>query len=369
MNKTGPVKAGRRERVGAGLALVVAAMFAIVTGGISLSSVALAQSGEMRSLVDRLNRLERDFNDVQRQFYRGEKPGPRSLTAPGTSPGTSSGTNFTENPEAYALLSERLDQLEEEQRNMTGPLEEANFKLDQMAKRLDKLVIDVDFRLTAIENRLASSPPTGDVVGSLAPQSQPPAGTAPVAPAGTLPPGKQVVVNEGQLRTGVKVLGTISAQGDNSPPEVAAVPKAPEIAVAAPAILPPGSPQEQYNFAIDFVRKGQFDIAESAFSEFLEKHKDHVLAGNAQYWLGETHYVRGDYPSAASAFLAGYQTYPENTKAADNLLKLAMSLSRMDQKEEACAALVQLDQQFTKLPSRVSRAATREKKNAGCEAN
>lgn len=356
------------------MAMVIVALTAVVAGSLPLSPAAFAQSGEMQSLIDRLNRLEKDFNDVQRQLYRGEKPAPTPLMGAGGSSAAAPATATLANPDAYALLSVRLDQLESEQRSMTGPLEEANFKLDQMAKRLDKLVRDVDFRLTAIESRLAGSGLAEHQDGSPTSQLQPsvPGGEqlAPVAKA--LPDGKQVVVNEGALRSGVQVLGTISADPDApaaSTPQVAAVPKSEKIVESAPAILPPGSPQEQYNFAIDFIRKGEFDIAEAAFSEFLEQHKDHSLAGNAQYWLGETHYVRGNFPGAASSFLAGYQNYPKNTKAADNLLKLAMSLSRMDQKEEACAALVQLEQQFAKLPSRVLRAASREKKSAGCKAN
>ncbi len=341
------------------LVLMLSIGITIVVPGFS----ARAQSSDMQSLIDRLNRLERDFNDVQRQFYKGEKP--KSLTGSATSSSVSAG----DNSDAYAILSERLDQLEAVQRNLTGPLEEANFKLDQMAKRLDKLVIDVDFRLTEIERKVAGGQMTPANSGNLSNAATGvTTSSSDLANPATPLTANQVVVNEGQLAKGTKVLGTISANPQQSEvPTIAAVPPKAEITVAAPSILPPGSPQEQYNFAIGLVRTDQFDAAKSAFNEFLETHKDHALAGNAQYWLGETYYVRGDYPNAASAFLAGYQNYPDNAKVADNLLKLAMSLSRMDQKEEACAAFVQMDQQFTKLPSRVKRMVVREKASAGCK--
>ena len=48
---------------------------------------------------------------------------------------------------------------------------------------------------------------------------------------------------------------------------------------------------------------------------FLEKHPQDDLASNAQYWLGETYYVRKNYQDAAFAFAEGYQRYPESRKA------------------------------------------------------
>ena len=59
----------------------------------------------------------------------------------------------------------------------------------------------------------------------------------------------------------------------------------------------------------------------------------HKLAGNAQYWLGETHYVRRDYKAAATAFLNGYTTFENSPKAPDSLLKLGMTLVVMGEKE------------------------------------
>ena len=38
--------------------------------------------------------------------------------------------------------------------------------------------------------------------------------------------------------------------------------------------------------------------AVGAFEDFLTRYPQDPLAGNAQYWLGETHYVRGEYRAA-----------------------------------------------------------------------
>ena len=42
--------------------------------------------------------------------------------------------------------------------------------------------------------------------------------------------------------------------------------------------------------------------AEQALAAFVQNHPEDGLAGNAQYWLGETFYVRGDFQTAARTF-------------------------------------------------------------------
>ena len=73
------------------------------------------------------------------------------------------------------------------------------------------------------------------------------------------------------------------------------------------SILPDKSPNEQYEFAVSFMKIGDYETAEFALKEFIEKNKDHDLAGNAQYWYGETFRIRQLYSDAASAYLDGYQ--------------------------------------------------------------
>ena len=90
------------------------------------------------------------------------------------------------------------------------------------------------------------------------------------------------------------------------------------------------------------------------------------LAGNAQYWLGESFYARGKYAEAAAAFADGYKRYPRGPKAADGLLKLGMSLARANQKHNACIALMQLDHDFPHPGSAIKDRSAQEKKRLGC---
>jgi len=80
------------------------------------------------------------------------------------------------------------------------------------------------------------------------------------------------------------------------------------IALAAPG-LAGGDPKQEYETAYGYLLQQNYAAAEKAFEDFLTRYPDHPLAGNAQYWLGEAFYVRGQYKAAASAFLKGYQNY------------------------------------------------------------
>jgi tol-pal system protein YbgF len=130
--------------------------------------------------------------------------------------------------------------------------------------------------------------------------------------------------------------------------------------------LPAGSASEQYNVAFGLVKQADYPAAEAALKSFVRQHPDDGLAASAQYWLGETYYVRGNYADAAVAFAEGYKRYPKGSKAADDLLKLGMSLARVNQKQNACTALAQLDRDFPNPGNAIKERAKDEKKRLGC---
>ena len=80
------------------------------------------------------------------------------------------------------------------------------------------------------------------------------------------------------------------------------------------SLLPNKSPKEQYEFAVSFMKVGDYETAEAALKEFIDNNKTHDLAGNAQYWYGETFRIRQLYSDAATAYIDGYQNYPKAKK-------------------------------------------------------
>ncbi|MCD8562529.1 MAG: tol-pal system protein YbgF [Alphaproteobacteria bacterium] len=121
-----------------------------------------------------------------------------------------------------------------------------------------------------------------------------------------------------------------------------------------------------YENAFSLLKAGNYDAAEKAFEGFLQKNPDHVLAGNAKYWLGETYYARANYEKAARVFAEAYQKYPDGSKAADNLLKLGMSLAATGNNTDACTAFRQLEKNYKTGSEPVLRRAQQEMSKLGC---
>lgn len=172
---------------------------------------------------------------------------------------------------------------------------------------------------------------------------------------------------------------TVSAEAGAAPPagtDVAASdlgtldgtePAAPATGETDVAALQPGStPEQVYEEAYGHLLQQDFVAAEAGFKALLKQYPKSKLAGNAQYWLGETHYVRGNYKAAADAFLTGYKNFRKGQKAPDSLMKLAMSLSRLGEKDAACSAFAALENDFPKVQAQLRRKAEAERARAGC---
>ena len=136
--------------------------------------------------------------------------------------------------------------------------------------------------------------------------------------------------------------------------------------------MPPSNPadagnaKQLYETAYGYLMQRDYGAAQSAFEDFLTRFPSDSLAGNAQYWLGEAHFVRGEYKAAAGAFLKGYQNYAGNARASDSLLKLAMSLDRLGQKDAACSSYSELTTRFPDAPENVKNRAKSERQRIGC---
>ena len=319
----------------------------------SHAHAALAQNSDLRPILDRLDRMERDMNQLQRQVYRGGSSGGAPVPV---APGDSSSSAVT--------AEIRLDQLEAQMRTLTGTVEEVTYNIDQLKSRLDKLVSDVDLRLTALEHPEGAAAPAAAATGAQA-NVAPAPGTAPPARAAaaggaeqpTPPPGAGAHPEAPASQSGT--LGTLptgaGAQTASRTP-----------AKAGGGPLPAGSAQDQYNYAFGLLRQADYPGAEEALRAFVQRYPNDPLAGNAQYWLGETFYVRKDYNNAAATFAEGYRKYPQSGKGADSLLKLGMSLSNVGQKKEACLTFNQLNHDFPNASSNIKERAVQEKQHLGC---
>jgi tol-pal system protein YbgF len=249
---------------------------------------------------------------------------------------------------AVARLDVRLSELEQELRATTGRIEEMNFRLRQLDERLDKLVADVDYRLTRQGAATGPAPPgsQGAASPSVSPAEPGAAGDRAPMVLGRMPKS-EMEARRGELSTSER------------PPSA-------EKAAEPDDVLPEGTPREQYAYGFGLMRKANYDEAETAFKEFLAAHPDDPLADNARYWLGETYYVRGDFARAAETFLEGYQRNKAGPKAPDTLLKLGMSLSALGKNKEACATYGELTRTLPDAPATIKGKADKERRRLGC---
>ena len=152
------------------------------------------------------------------------------------------------------------------------------------------------------------------------------------------------------------------------PGAAAAQPPASDDAIETVSLQPGAAtetPESLYERSNESLLRRQFAEAEAGFSTFLQKYPEHSLSGSAQYWLGETYYAQNDYKSAAANFLQGYKKYPTSRRAPDSLLKLGISLNRLGQGEQACAAFAAVSAEYPKAVDARKRAQA-EAKRAGC---
>ena len=132
------------------------------------------------------------------------------------------------------------------------------------------------------------------------------------------------------------------------------------------AALPGGDAQTLYQQGYGALLQKDYASAEIAFSQLVDAYPGDPLASNAQYWLGESYYVRGDYKNAADAFLKGYNKYKSGDKAPDTLLKLGMSLAELGQKDAACSTFDELKTKYPRAPEHIGEEAKAWRTKAGC---
>ena len=149
------------------------------------------------------------------------------------------------------------------------------------------------------------------------------------------------------------------------PPQVRNVAPAP--AGAQLATLPPSaSPQDEYDMAYGYVLHKDYSLAEQSFRDFLKKYPNERLVPDAQYWLGESLFQQQRYRDAAESFLGVSTKFEHAGKAPDALLRLGQSLAAMNQKEAACATLTEVGRKYPRASAGVKRGVAQEQKRAQC---
>ena len=240
----------------------------------------------------------------------------------------------------------KLSELEEQFKILTNNFEEINFKLDKLSNRITKVQTDNQMRFQDLEKS-----GLGQRSSSALSESKKLPGSGEAQDLGGVSESDIAATVQIQKTQSVESVGTVVT----------------ETTARSEKILPDASPENQYKFAVSFIKIGDYETAELALREFVDSNPKHQLAGNAQYWYGETFRVRQLYQDAATAYLDGYQKYPKSKKAPVNLLKLGVMLVQIGEKEQGCSMILGVKDQYPKANQSVIQKAEYEKKKFNCE--
>jgi tol-pal system protein YbgF len=299
------------------------------------ANISFAQQEKMSELLDKLEKIQKDIQTLEKAVYSKNSALPAS-------------DNAVVN-EALTRQLAKISELEKQIQQLTSKYEESNYKVQQLSDRLNKISNDSQLRFQQLESNRAIS----DKVN--------PAREVTIEKTPVTKKNENNILNSEEVKEEEEnTLKEKPALAENIKlKEKINKPKTTKI-------LPKASIAEQYKYAMNVMKSGDFEKAEIAFKEFVDTHSKHELAGNAQFWYGETFYIRQLYEDAAAAFLEGYQKYPNSSKAPENLLKLGVTLAELGEVEQGCKMIVNLKKAYPKTDASILQKSSYEKKRFNC---
>jgi tol-pal system protein YbgF len=274
----------------------------------------------------------------------------------------------------------RLERLESQIRQLTGVIEQLQFRNQQLEGQLRRMQ-EEGVQRPAAQSRPQNlpSPPAatpGRRGDAFDPTQNPNAPGAPHTLGSINAPG--AVPGMG-ADADEQPIGAPGGRGANAPLDLATVgppsgvlpagqsPRNPTAGSGALVTLAPSqTPRDEYDLAYGYVLRKDYALAEDAFRSFLSKYPDDRLVGDATYWLGESMFQRQRFRDAAEAFLNVSTKYESTAKAPDALLRLGQSLAALGEKEAACASLGEVLRKFPRASAGVKQGVEREQKRARC---
>ena len=298
------------------------------------ANISFAQQDKMNELLDRLEKIQKDIQTLEKAVYS------KNVALPSD--------NVVVN-EALTRQLAKISELEKQIQQMTSKFEENNYKLQQLSDRLNKVSNDSQFRFQQLESNKTISEKVSapkEVILEKAP---------------TVKKNETNILNSEEVNKEEEenVIQEQPVQSEN-------IKLKEKVNKPKTKVLPKVSIAEQYKYATNIMKSGDFEKAEIAFKEFVDTHSKHELAGSAQFWYGETFYIRQLYEDAAAAFLEGYEKYPNSPKASENLLKLGVTLAELGEIEQGCKMIINLKKAYPKTDASILQKSSYEKKRFNC---
>ena len=267
-------------------------------------SAAVAQRQAPPTPEQRIDRLERQVQQVQRQVFPKGRP---AVTA-----------GFSDDPAAsqssVVSLDQRLNALERQLADLVRQFEENGNRLRTIEGGLTQMKTDQDQRISALEQKMTEAATAAPIQ---APQAAP-AATTPAKPKTKAAPPKKTTENQ------------VPGEGGPTPVEAASVPTIDE-------------GEDAYSQGFHLWEAGQYDQAIAQLKAFTAAYPKHRRASYANNLIGRALLDKGDARDAAAVFLSNYRSNPGGERAADSLYYLGQAVMKLGQPGQACKAYAEFD--------------------------
>lgn len=307
------------------------------------------------------------------------------------------GLNGATRAQSAAELIDRIQRMEAQIRSLNGQVEQSQFRVRQLEEQQRRMQADIEFRLNELEGARSGARPgqrspqqpqqpqrRGDAYDPTQQQAAPsqggggrrsdaydPTQQAPGGPGaprdlGATPPGGNAAPPRQQAGSGGPQpldLGQLSGQAATDPSLEPGVPRTGSTGTQ-PIIAT--TPRDEYNSAVAFIQRRDYEQAEIALRGFLQNHPRDRLVGDATHQLGEAMYQRRQYREAAEQFLKVSTDYPRSSRAPSSLLRLGQSLNALGEREAACAAYAEFNRKFPNANQTTRTAVVSEQRRASC---
>ena len=272
-------------------------------------------------LADRLDRIEDALKGVQKKLsnnYVGSTNKP--------------GKDEASDDKLDAMLMQ-LQETEQALRQLTGEIETVKFAQDGLQDRIDRISADMSLRFTEMEKKLLTA---------------------------------EEKIKQLEAEKAAAEKARKEAEKKKKEQQAAAAKTAKEKERQIKEKYGKQTPKELYDEAFASIKKQHYKTAQAQFEAFLVLYPKDALAGNAQYWLGESFFARSMFSQAAVAFAEGFKSYRDSQKAPDNLFKLGVTMTKLNKKEEACIAFKNFAKEYPKVSDSMKKRLEKEIQKLSC---
>lgn len=281
-----------------------------------LVSPAMAQRQQPASPEQRLERLEKQVLQMQRQVFPKGRPADTA--------------GFADDPAAtqssVVSLAQRLDSLERQMADLVRLSEENAGRLRTFQSDIDGLRREQRERFETLEQRIAAAaaPISVEPIGGPVPG---PASSKPASPA------------------------TDSSKAETGPADGPVE----DLGEAA------------YTEGFKLWEAGQYDAAVASLRAFVSDYPKHRRVSFANNLVGRALLDKGDARAAVQAFIANYRGNPRGERAPDSLFYLGQAFMKLGQPAQACNAYSELEEVYgSKIRPELRKLHTDARQEAQC---